>query len=114
MGRGIYLLVGAGEMSGQKARLLPAEELCYVGGHNWGRQAMAEPFDVFTVRDLRLRSGDQAMALDLYEAGRATLAQAAKLADLSMEAFIELLGKAEVPAVSYPPEDLVEELENAR
>jgi len=52
--------------------------------------------------------------LDLYEAGQATLAQAAKLADLSVEEFIELLGQAGVPAVSYSPEELAEELENAR
>jgi len=106
--------------------------------------------DVFTVRDLRLRTGDllrdaeegrlsiitkhgrpailaipfderllahgvnRAMALHLYETGHATLAQSAKLAALSLEDFIELLGKAGVPAVSYPPEELVEELENAR
>jgi prevent-host-death family protein len=111
---------------------------------------MEEPVDVFTVRDLRLRTGDllrdaeegklaiitkhgrpailaipfgerllaqgihRAMALDLFEAGHATLAQAAKLADLSAEAFIELLGKAGVPAVSYSPEDLTDELEIAR
>ncbi len=36
----------------------------------------------------------RAVALDVYEAGQATLAQAAKLADLSVEAFIELLGQA--------------------
>jgi predicted HTH domain antitoxin len=52
--------------------------------------------------------------LDLYEAGQATLAQAAKLSDLSVEELIELLGQAGVPAVSYSPEELAEELENAR
>jgi hypothetical protein len=31
-----------------------------------------------------------------------------------VEGFIELLGKAGVPAVSYPSEELTEELENAR
>ncbi len=111
---------------------------------------MEEPFDVFTVRDLRLRTGDllrdaeagklsiitkhgrpailaipfgerllalgihRAMALDLYASGQATLAQAAKLADLSIETFIELLGQTGVPAVSYPADELVEELEIAR
>lgn len=110
---------------------------------------MDEPFDVFTVRDLRLRTGDllrdaeagklsiitkhgrpailaipfgerlltlgvhRAMALDLYESGQATLAQAAKLADLSLESFIELLGQTGVPAVSYSPDELAEELEHA-
>jgi predicted HTH domain antitoxin len=53
------------------------------------------------------------MALDLFESGGATLAQAAKLADLSVEAFIELLGQTGVPAVDYAPEELVEELEIA-
>lgn len=110
---------------------------------------MEEPFDVFTVRDLRLRTGDllrdaeagrlsiitkhgrpailaipfserllslgvhRAMALDLFESGGATLAQAAKLADLSVEAFIVLLGQTGVPAVDYDPKELVEELEIA-
>ncbi|HEX5715173.1 MAG TPA: UPF0175 family protein [Thermoanaerobaculia bacterium] len=46
------------------------------------------------------------MALDLFEAGALTMAQGAKLAGLSLEAFIELLGQAGVDAVSYPPEDL--------
>jgi hypothetical protein len=37
-----------------------------------------------------------------------------QLADLSVEAFIKLLGQTGVPAVSYSPEELVEELEIAR
>jgi predicted HTH domain antitoxin len=74
---------------------------------------MEKPFYFFSER-LLSHGIHRAVALDLYEADRATLAQAAELADLSMEAFIELLGKAGVPAVSYPPEDLAEELENAR
>jgi predicted HTH domain antitoxin len=54
------------------------------------------------------------MALDLYESGQATLAQAAKFANLSVEGFIELLGKAGVSAVSYSPDELAGELEIAR
>ncbi len=109
-----------------------------------------EPLDIFTVRDLRQRSGDllrdaeqgrlsiitkhgrpailavpfderllsqglhRALALHLFEAGQVTLAQAAKLAGLSLEAFIELLGEAGVAAVSYSPEELADEVENAR
>lgn len=108
-----------------------------------------EPFDVFTVRDLRQRSGDllrdaeqgklalitkhgrpailavpfderllsygihRALALDLFEAGLMTLAQGARLAGLPLEGFIELLGQTGVAAVSYPAEDLEEEVEAA-
>ena len=109
-----------------------------------------EPLDVFTVRDLRERSGDllrdaeqgrlalitkhgrpailalpfderllthgihRALALHLVEAGQVTLAQGAKLAGLPLEGFIELLGQAGIAAVSYPPEDLADEVEAAR
>jgi prevent-host-death family protein len=108
-----------------------------------------EPLDVFTVRDLRQRSGDLlrdaeqgklalitkhgrpailavpfderllahgvhvALALHLFEAGQVTLAQGARLAGLSLEDFIDLLGQSGIPAVSYPPEQLADELETA-
>src|ERR1700687_4617420 len=110
---------------------------------------MTEPFDVFTVRDLRNRTGDlmrdaeegklsiitkhgrpailaipfderllafgvhRALALHLSEPGQFPLAQGAKLGALSVEAFIELLGQAGIPAVSYPPEEVADELELA-
>lgn len=109
-----------------------------------------EPLDVFTVRDLRQRSGDllrdaeegrlslitkhgrpailavpfderllshgihRALALHLFEAKQVTLAQGARLAGLPLEAFIELLGQAGIAAVSYPPEELEDEVEAAR
>ena len=38
------------------------------------------------------------------------MAQSVKVADLSLEAFIELLGEAGIPAVDYPPEELEEEM----
>ncbi|HKI05798.1 MAG TPA: UPF0175 family protein [Thermoanaerobaculia bacterium] len=72
---------------------------------------MGGPFDGKRLLALGV---NRAMALDLYEAGQSTLAQAAKLADLSVEELIEILGQAGVPAVSYSPEELAEELENAR
>jgi prevent-host-death family protein len=111
---------------------------------------MAEPFDVFTVRDLRNRTGDlmrdaeegrlsiitkhgrpailaipfderllavgvhRALAVHLFEAGQATLAQAAKLAELPVERFLEVLSEAGVPAVSYPKDELAGEVESAR
>jgi prevent-host-death family protein len=108
-----------------------------------------EPLDVFTVRDLRQRSGDllrdaeqgrlavvtkhgrpaflavpfderllsygvhRALALHLFEAGQLTPAQGARLAGLSLEEFIELLGQAGIDAVSYSPEDLEDEVKAA-
>jgi prevent-host-death family protein len=111
---------------------------------------MTEPFDVFSVRDLRNRTGDlmrnaeegrlsiitkhghpailaipfderllavgvhRSLAVHLFEGGLATLAQAAKLAGLPVERFLEVLGEAGVPAVSYPKEGLAGEVESAR
>lgn len=109
-----------------------------------------EPLDVFTVRDLRQRSGEllrdaeqgrlalitkhgrpailavpfderllslglhRALALELVEAGRATLSQGARLAGMPLVDFIDLAGEAGVPAMDYPPDDLAEEVERAR
>ena len=109
-----------------------------------------EPLQVFSVRDLRQRSGHllrdaeqgklslitkhgrpallavpfdelllsqgvhRTVALHLFEAGEATLAQAAKLAGLSIEGFIELLRETGIPAVSYPADELDDEVEAAR
>jgi prevent-host-death family protein len=111
---------------------------------------MTEPFDVFTVRDLRNRTGDlmrdakegrlsiitkhgrpailaipfderllafgvhRSLAVHLFEAGQATLAQAARLAELSVERFLDVLGEAGVAAVSYPKDELAAEVEIAR
>ena len=118
---------------------------------NYGNEiAMTEPFDVFTVRDLRNRTGDlmrdaeegrlsiitkhgrpailavpfderllaigvhRSLAVHLFEAGQATLAQAARLAELSVERFLDVLAEAGVPAVSYPKDELAAEVEIAR
>jgi len=51
------------------------------------------------------------LAIKLYELGRLTLGQSAKLAGYSKRAFIELLGKYRVPVVAYSPEVLREEVE---
>lgn len=70
---------------------------------------LAVPFD-----EHLLRHGiHRAMALHLFEEGRATLVQAARIADLSAEAFLEFLGEAGVPAVDHSPHDLDEDLANA-
>jgi prevent-host-death family protein len=76
-----------------------------------GRPAiLAIPFD-----DRLLSLGVQrALAVSLFEAGSLSLARAAKLAGVSLEEFVELLGREGIAAVDYPPEELLEELEAAR
>ena len=46
------------------------------------------------------------LAVKLFEIGKLSLGQAAKVAGYSKRTFIELLGKMEVPAINYPAEDL--------
>jgi prevent-host-death family protein len=108
-----------------------------------------ESIDIFTVRDLRARTGDllrdaeegrvslitkhgrpvilavpfderllqegvnRALALRLFEEGDATLSQAAKVARLTVDEFLDLLDSAGIPAVDYPAEDLDGEMEIA-
>ncbi|MCP4661821.1 MAG: type II toxin-antitoxin system prevent-host-death family antitoxin, partial [bacterium] len=61
-----------------------------------GRPAIvAVPFD----DRLLLHGVQRAVALSLFESGKTTLGQSAKLAGLSQEAFIELLGELGIPAV---------------
>jgi predicted HTH domain antitoxin len=68
-----------------------------------GRPAMlAVPFDAWLVKFGVAR----ALALHLFEAGLVTLARGAKLAGLSIEDFIELLGATGVDAVRYSPDEL--------
>ena len=50
------------------------------------------------------------LAAKLYEVGRFSLGQAAKLSDYSKPTFVELLGKSGIPVFDYPPEDLEKEL----
>jgi predicted HTH domain antitoxin len=50
------------------------------------------------------------LAVKLYEVGKTTLGQAAKLAGFSKRAFMELLGRYQVPVFNYSPEELREEL----
>ena len=105
--------------------------------------------DVFSVRDLRTRSGDllkdaergqmalitkhgrpailalpfdqrlldegvhRALALRLWEGRQLTLTQAARVAGLSLEGFVELLGSVGLAAVDYPAGELADELEAA-
>ena len=72
-----------------------------------GRPAiLAVPFD-----ERLLEVGvHRALALCLFERRHLTLAQAAKVAEVSVEGFLELLGRAGVAAVDYPGSELEEEL----
>ena len=75
-----------------------------------GRPAiLAVPFDA-RLLDLGVH---RALALHLFENRHLSLAQAAKLAAVAVEEFVELLGKTGVPAVDYPPEELDDEISAA-
>lgn len=75
-----------------------------------GRPALvAVPFD----ERLLSLGVHRSLALHLFEGGQLTLSQAAKLAGLALEEFIELLGQAGIAAVNYPPEELEEDLKAA-
>lgn len=103
--------------------------------------------DVFTVRDLRTRTGevirdaergrmslmtkhgrpsilavpfderllefgvDRALAISLFEQELVTLSLAARIARVSVEEFMEILGQAGVAAATYSSEELDEDME---
>lgn len=50
------------------------------------------------------------LSIKMYETERLSLGQAAKLAGYSKRAFIEILGRNEVPIFNYSPDELREEL----
>ena len=50
------------------------------------------------------------LAIKLYEAERVSLGQAAKIAGFSKRAFMEILGRHQIPVFRYSPEDLRKEL----
>lgn len=52
------------------------------------------------------------IAAKLYELGRLSAGQAAEVAGLSKRAFIELLGKYNVPVFGYDENELAEDLKN--
>ena len=51
------------------------------------------------------------LAVKSFEVGKLTLGQAARMADLSKRAFLELLGRHKVPVFNYSPEELRRELD---
>jgi predicted HTH domain antitoxin len=50
------------------------------------------------------------LAVKSFEVGRLTLGQAARMAELSKRAFMEILGRYKVPIFNYSPEELRHEL----
>ena len=50
------------------------------------------------------------LSIKLYEVGKITLGQAARLSGFSKQAFIDILGKYRIPVVNYSPEELRKEL----
>ena len=50
------------------------------------------------------------LAIKLFETGRLSLGQAAKMADFTKKAFMEMLAKAGVPVLDYPAGDLKDEI----
>lgn len=65
------------------------------------------PFDI---------EGEEAklyLAMKLFETGRVSLGQASLLAGYSKRAFMEILGRHNIPVFDYPAEDLTRDLENA-
>ncbi len=51
------------------------------------------------------------LAVKLFEVGKASLGQAAKLAELSKRTFMEILGRYGVPVFNYSPEELRTEVD---
>ncbi|MEA2080595.1 MAG: type II toxin-antitoxin system prevent-host-death family antitoxin [Pseudomonadota bacterium] len=94
--------------SGEILREAEAGHLSLITKH--GRPAiLAIPFN----ERLLDHGVHRAMALHLFEARQLTLDQAAKVAGMPQEEFIELLGKAGIAAVDYPVEELEKDLEVA-
>ena len=50
------------------------------------------------------------LALKMYEVGKLSLGQAAKMADFSKRAFLEILDHHKIPVFNYSADDLREEL----
>jgi predicted HTH domain antitoxin len=60
--------------------------------------------------DISVEEARLLLMVKLFETGRLSLGEAAKLAGYSKPTFIELLGKMGVPVINYPAEDLQQEI----
>ena len=96
-------------LSGKLLKDAEAGQISLITKH--GKPAiLAVPFD----RQLLDHGVHRAMAFHLFESHQLTLAQASRVAKLSLEEFIVLLGEMDIPAVDYSPEDLAEEFRAAQ
>ncbi|MFC5283186.1 UPF0175 family protein [Pedobacter alpinus] len=64
--------------------------------------------------DLSSKDINTALAAQLYDIGKLSLGQAADLAGYSKSTFMELLANYKVSVFNYAPEDLNQDLENAK
>jgi predicted HTH domain antitoxin len=51
------------------------------------------------------------LAIKLYELGKVSLGKAAEISGFSKVAFLEILGRYQVPVFAYSPEELRQEVE---
>ncbi len=68
--------------------------------------ALTVPFDL---RLLQLGI-EVDLALKLFENGLISLKKAARLANMTLDEFMDVLAETDIVAVDYPPEDLEEEM----
>ena len=54
---------------------------------------------------------NRTLALNLFESGQITLKQAAGIASMSLESYMDLLSANDIVAVDYPVEELEDEVE---
>ena len=59
---------------------------------------------------LSVEEGRLLLAVKLYEVGKVSLGQAAKVAGYSKRAFLETLGRQQVPVLNYSAEELRDEI----
>ena len=52
------------------------------------------------------------LAVKLFEVGKVSLGQAAKIAELSKRTFMEILGRYGIPVFNYSPEELRSEADS--
>lgn len=64
--------------------------------------------------DINDKETKMVLASKLYELGKLTLGQAAELSGYSKETFMELLADYGVSFFNYPPNELGEDIENAK
>ncbi len=94
------------ERTGELVRTAEAGNLSVVAKHG-APVFLAVPFT-----KLLLDSGvNVSLAVKLYDDNTITLPQAAKLAGMGLESFMDLLGRMGVAVIRYAPEDLENEVE---